>query len=71
MCQSMKCNWMLLYDLYCVLSGCDTISQFAGRGKVTAWKAFENNSLLLASFWIWDSLHMTHLIALRSVCKNI
>ena len=29
-------------------TGCDTVSQFAGIGKVTAWKAFENNSQLLA-----------------------
>ena len=29
------------------LTGCDTVSQFAGIGKVTAWKAFENNSQLL------------------------
>ena len=29
------------------LTGCDTVSQFAGIGKVTVWKAFENNSQLL------------------------
>ena len=27
-----------------VVTGCDTVSPFAGHGKVTAWKAFENNS---------------------------
>ena len=29
------------------LTGCHTVSQFAGIGKVTAWKALENNSQLL------------------------
>ena len=29
------------------VTGCDTVSQFAGHGKVAAWKAFENNSQLL------------------------
>ena len=29
------------------VTGCDTVSQFAGQGKVVAWKAFENNSQLL------------------------
>ena len=29
------------------VTGCDTVSQFAGIGKVTAWKALENNSQLL------------------------
>ena len=23
------------------VTGCDTVSQFAGHGKVTAWKAFQ------------------------------
>ena len=26
------------------VTGCDTASPFAGHGKVTAWKAFENSS---------------------------
>ena len=26
------------------VTGCDTVSPFTGHGKVTAWKAFENNS---------------------------
>ena len=26
------------------VTGCDTVSPLAGHGKVTAWKAFENNS---------------------------
>ena len=30
------------------LTGCDTVSQFACIGKVTAWKAFESNNQLLA-----------------------
>ena len=40
--------------LQCVLpafqsvTGCDTVSRFAGQGKVTAWKAFEKSSKLLA-----------------------
>ena len=29
------------------LTGCDTVSQFADIGKVTSWKACENNSQLL------------------------
>ena len=26
------------------VTGCDTVSPFAGHGKVTAWEAFEDNS---------------------------
>ena len=26
------------------VTGCDTVSPFAGHGKVTAWNVFENNS---------------------------
>ena len=31
------------------VTGCDTVSQFAGIGKVTAWKTFKENSHLLVS----------------------
>ena len=36
------------------VTGCDTVSQFAGIGKVTAWKAFENNSQLLTGLGCWQ-----------------
>ena len=41
------------------LTGCDTVSQFAGHGKVTAWKVFENNSQLLASLGCGQLTHDT------------
>ena len=37
-----------------VVTGCDTVSQFAGHGKVTAWKAFKQNSQLLTSLGCGD-----------------
>ena len=39
--------WSVL-PAFPALTGCDNVSQFAGIGKVTAWKAFENKSQLLA-----------------------
>ena len=38
--------WSVLPGFH-ALTGCDTVIQFSGNGKVTAWKAFENNSQLL------------------------
>ena len=37
------------YLLFHVVTGCETVSQFAGHCKVTAWKAFKQNSQLLTS----------------------
>ena len=38
-----------LIPAFHAVTGCDIVSQFAGHGKVTAWKAFKQNSQLLTS----------------------
>ena len=49
------------------VTGCDTVSQFAGHGKVTAWKAFKQNNQLLTSLGCGELTEETHSAVLRSL----
>ena len=51
------------------VTGCDTVSQFAGIGKVTAWKAFKENSQLLVSLGSGDLTEETLNSVEKFVCK--
>ena len=51
------------------LTGCDTVSQFAGHGKVTAWKAFEDNSQLLTGLGCGEFTNDTLERVEMFVCK--
>ena len=43
------------------VTGCDTVSQFPGHGKVTTWKAFEQNKQLLKSLSYSELTEEIHL----------
>ena len=52
-----------------LLSGCDAVSPFAGHGKVTAWKAFENKSQLLTGLGYGQLTNETVDNVEKFVCK--
>ena len=52
-----------------VVTGCDTVSQFAGHGNVTACKAFKQNSPLLTSLGCGKQQDKTLSSAEKFVCK--
>ena len=49
------------------VTGCDTVRQFAGQGKVTACKAFMQNNQLLTSLGCGELTEETHSAVLRSL----
>ena len=49
------------------VTGCDTVSQFAGHDKVTACKAFKQISQLLTSLGFSELTEETHSVVLRSL----
>ena len=58
--------WDSTLRAFHAVTGCETVSQFAGHGKVTAWKAFKHNRQLLTSLGCGE-LQKKHAAALRSV----
>ena len=49
-----------------VVTGCDRVNQFAGHGKVTACKMFNQNNQLLTSLgWVSLQTEETHSAVLR------
>ena len=48
-----KCRAMLFWYAY---TGCDTVSQFLGRGKKTAWKVWSNFPAATDTFTRYSSL---------------
>ena len=52
---------------FLAVTGCDTVSQFAGIGKVPAWKVFENNSQLLAGLG-WGQLTTEKVDSVGRLC---
>ena len=49
------------------VTGCDTVSQFAVRSKVTACKAFKQSNQLLTSLGCGELTEETHSVVLRSL----
>ena len=53
------------------VTGCNTVSQFAGHGKMTARKALKKNNELLTSLGCAELTEETHSAVLRSLSENL
>ena len=53
------------------VTGCDTVSQFAGHSKVTACKVFKQNNQLLTTLGFGELTEETHSVVLRSLSASL